>query len=433
MRDTIFARATPPGRSGVAIIRLSGPSAPEAVSRLAGRLPPPRMAGLRRLRDPASGETIDEALVLIFPGPGSFTGETVAEIQCHGSMAVLRRIEGLLAAAPGLRPAEPGEFTRRALENGRLDLTQVEGLADLLNAETEAQLRQARFNAEGGMRAMAASWRDRVINALARIEAVIDFVDEGLDDTLLEPAAAEVRQLCDETECALAGSQAAERIREGFRVAICGVPNVGKSTLLNRIAGREAAITSHHPGTTRDSVEIHVEIGGLPVTFIDTAGLRDAADPVERIGIDRAGDIIRSSDLRIHLVERAKDADATHVQEGDIVALCKADLRPGATDGLAVSGLSGEGVDRLLDRVREVLSRRAATASAIANDRQRHAVGAFRSSLRAALCALPPEVGQPEIAAHHLAEALHALDSLTGRVDVERVLDSIFRNFCIGK
>lgn len=432
MADTIFAQATAPGRAGVAIIRISGPQAVAAAERLgAGRLSP-RRASLQRLVDPEDGTLIDEAILVHFSARASFTGEDVIEIQCHGSPAVIRRLLHLLGRMPGLRIAVPGEFTRRALEYGRLDLAQVEGLADLLAAETEAQRRQAVALAEGRLSARVANWRQQLIECLALVEAVIDF-GEDVPDNVLRTVPERLVGILSDLRESLSGARASERIRSGFIVAICGAPNVGKSTLLNYIAGREIAITSDIAGTTRDVLEVQMEIGGLAVTFLDTAGLRDATDSIERLGIERALQRADAADLRIFLTEdRLYPVYEKHVQDGDLVVRAKADTGADFND-LAVSGLTGAGVGDLLDRISDVLSKRVTGASGLAHARQQEAVSRASSRVEKVLKLLDDPIGDIEFAAEELREAVAALDQLTGRVDVEAVLDVVFRSFCLGK
>lgn len=306
--DTIFALSTAPGRAGVAIIRISGSDARKALGHLNASIPEPRVASLRPLRS-IEGVLLDEAVVLFYPKNQSFTGEQTVEIQCHGSPAVVTAILAELSHMPQLRPADPGEFTRRALGNGRLDLAQVEGLADLLEAETEAQRRQALRVFSGELGRLAEGWRSDLVRALALVEATIDFADEDVPVDV----APEVRQLLEKTEKSLerqiSGIHAAERVRAGFEVAIVGATNVGKSTLLNALAGRDAAITSEFAGTTRDVIEVRMDLSGLPVTFLDTAGFRETDDAVESIGIERARQRAERADLRVFLVENGGSPD----------------------------------------------------------------------------------------------------------------------------
>ena len=428
-RETIFALASARGKAGVAVIRISGPKAWDAGRALAGRLPEPRHAALRALRD-GEGELLDEALVLCFPAGGSFTGEEVVELHCHGSVAVVQRVLACLGALDGLRIAEPGEFTRRAMESGRLDLTQVEALADLIEADTEAQRRQAQRSLSGALGARVASWRSDLVRVAALLEAVIDFADEEVP----EDVSPEVLELLDRVQSGLRGELdglgAAERIREGFEVAIVGLPNVGKSTLLNRLAGREAAITSEVAGTTRDVIEVRMDVGGLPVTFLDTAGIREARDSVEAIGIERARDRAVAADLRVFLVEEAEESvTGVSRQPEDIVVRAKADLHGG--DG--VSGLTGAGVETLLASVADVLGKRVARSGLATRERHRAAMSAALSSLGAASSVVAAGPDAYDLAAEEVRSAIRALESLVGRIDVEDLLDEIFASFCLGK
>jgi tRNA modification GTPase len=434
MADTIFAQATPPGRSGVAIIRISGPAALEAASALGADQLEARRASLRTLRDLATAEILDEAVAIAFPGPASFTGETVVELQCHGSPAICRAMLACLEAQPGLRPALPGEFTRRALENGRLDLAQVEGLADLLAAETDAQRRQALATAAGALSATAAAWRERLVEILALVEASIDFSDDGVDDAVLTEIPEMLASVASEMAAAVAGAGAAERIREGFVVALFGAPNVGKSTLMNALAGREVALTSSEPGTTRDALEVQLDLKGLPVTLVDTAGLREFAEGVERMGIARTRARVEAADLRILLVEQEGHVHEfkTHLRKGDLVVGAKADLGV-HRGGLAVSGRSGVGLELLLEAVAAELQSRCGGASGLAHVRQREAVAGALREVGVAGRLAADGGATAELAAHAVRGALHELDCLVGRVDVETVLDSVFSRFCLGK
>jgi tRNA modification GTPase len=434
MADTIFALATAPGRAGISVIRLSGPEAEAAVSRLSPAPLAPRRASLRTLRDSESGETIDQAVLLLYPAPGSFTGETVVEIQCHGSRAVVRALLGRFGRMVDLREALPGEFTRRAFENGRLDLTAVEGLSDLLAAETEAQRRQAMALADGRLRRSAEGWRAALVESLALVEASIDFGDDGVEGDIRVPALRRAADVLAELEAMMAGSVAAERIRTGFTVAICGRPNVGKSTLLNRLAGRDVALTSGVPGTTRDALEVWTDLDGLPVVWIDTAGLRGSSDPVETLGIARAAERIRSADLRIVLVdERGMPVSGIErIEPHDLVVIGKSDTAPSSAGSLSVSGLTGAGVEALLEAVRRTLSDWAASASFLGHERQRLAVQSAAHALGEAVA-----LGAGEDAADLLAASLRAaiaeLDRFVGRLDIEEVLDVVFKGFCVGK
>jgi tRNA modification GTPase len=434
MAETIFAQATPPGRSGIAVIRISGPSAAAGAAALGAARAPLRRAVLRRLRDPRDGFPIDDALVLRFAGPASFTGEDSVELHLHGGPAVCRAVAAALAALPDMREAEPGEFTRRALINGRLDLAQAEGLGDLLAAETAAQARRALALMDGALSRAALGWRERLVRALALIEAAVDFADEDLPPDALGEAAAILGEMGVRLRAELAGAAASERLRIGYEVAIVGPPNVGKSTLLNALARRDAAIISDVAGTTRDVIEARAELRGLPVVFADMAGLRDARDPVERIGVERARRRAAAADLRVVLVDQAEDAAALGVAlaPGDQVVLAKGDLRP-PDAATAVSGLTGRGVPELLARITAELETRAASATLIGHERQQRAVGRALEALQAAAEALAGPAPAPELAAAEVHAALRSLDFLLGRIDVEAVLDVVFASFCIGK
>ncbi|TNC48160.1 tRNA uridine-5-carboxymethylaminomethyl(34) synthesis GTPase MnmE [Rubellimicrobium rubrum] len=424
--DTIFALATAPGRAGIAVLRISGPAAHSAAAALAGELPQ-HGRSLRTLRDP-SGEALDQALVLTFAPQRSFTGEAVVELHCHGAPAVVAAILRTLASQPGLRSAEAGEFTRRALENGRLDLAQVEGLADLLSAETEGQRRQAMRVFAGALGRKAEEWRARLLRAVALVEATIDFSDEDVPEDVWPEVLELVVLLEEELRTEAQGARIAERLREGFEVAIVGAPNVGKSTLLNRLAGREAAITSEIAGTTRDVIEVRMDLSGLPVTLIDTAGLREAQDPIEAIGIERARARAAMADLRVHL--HLAGETAPEPGPDDLVVLAKADLATGP--GLAISGRTGDGIDALVAEIGRRLSDR--TTGLGVGLRERHA----RAMLDAANLldetrALIDIGAAVEIVAETLRRALRQLDALVGRVGVEDILGEIFSSFCIGK
>ncbi|MES2551366.1 MAG: tRNA uridine-5-carboxymethylaminomethyl(34) synthesis GTPase MnmE [Pseudomonadota bacterium] len=426
--DTIYALATARGRSGLAVVRISGPGALAAGLALCGSLPAARVAGLRRLT--WGGELLDEALVLSFAEGASFTGEAVVELHCHGGPAVVGAVLRALSAQPGLRLAEPGEFTRRALENGVLDLAQVEGLADLIDAETEAQRKQAVRVLSGSVGQKVEGWRRDLIRAGALLEATIDFADEDVPVDVSPEVLTLIDGLMADLGREAAGVSAAERIRDGFEVAIVGAPNAGKSTLLNQLAGREAAITSEIAGTTRDVIEVRMEIAGLPVTFLDTAGLRDTEDRLERAGIERALARAEAADLRLFLA----DGSALPLEPAgdDLVVMGKADTISGVS-GLAVSGKTGAGVPELLARIGEILEARVGSAGALVRERHRVAV----TTAIAALAESRAEVVRPdsrvELAAEHLRQAVRALDALVGRVDVDDLLGEIFASFCIGK
>lgn len=425
--DTIFAQATAQGQAGVAILRISGPRAWQAVRALTGTLPEPRRASLRRLRQ--GGAVIDQALVLLFEPGASFTGEELAELQVHGSLAVTRRLIAVLGGMEGLRLAEPGEFTRRALMNDRMDLAQVEGLSDLIAAETEAQRLQALRLLDGALGEKVAQWRQMLVSANALLAASIDFADEEVPEGLEAEIVTLLSDLIADLRTELAGVGAAERIRSGLEVALIGPPNAGKSTLLNALAGREAAITSEIAGTTRDVIEVRMEIAGLAVTLLDTAGLRETSDPVESIGVDRARRRAAAADLRLILGD---PGPGVVVMEHDIRIAAKADLGA-AGPGLPVSALTGQGVAELLDQIGVRLSARVAGSSTVTNARHRAMLVSALSRLEPAVAGLRAGDALPELVAEDLRSAGLALDRLVGRVGVEDILGEIFTRFCMGK
>lgn len=423
--DTIYALASARGKAGVAVLRLSGPTSHEAVRLLCGDVPPARRASLRRV----ISETVelDQAIVLVFAEGESFTGEAAAEFHLHGSIAVVNSVMKALSRIDGLRLADPGEFTRRALENGRLDLAQVEGLADLIDAETEAQRRQALRVLSGAVGRQAEAWRLKLIRALALIEATIDFADEDVPVDVTPEVFALTKEVLIDLRREAAGAEAAERIRDGFEVAIVGAPNAGKSTLLNALAGREAAITSEFAGTTRDVIEVRMELDGLAVTLLDTAGLRQTSDPVEQIGIDRALDRAKVADLRVFLQSESDVCGLTPTDE-DIVIPGKADI-----SGTGVSGKTGQGIPELLSAMSEILQKRTAKAGMLTRERHRLAVLRAIRAMESAQVEVEKGATRAEIAAADLRVAVRALEALVGRVDVEDLLDEIFASFCIGK
>lgn len=424
--DTIYALASAQGKAGISVIRISGPHAHAALEALAGDSPPFRRASLRRLRD-ADGTLLDTALVLAFDAGRSFTGEPSAELHVHGSRAVVSAVLAWLGRFGDTRLAAPGEFTRRALQNGRLDLTEVEGLADLIDAETEAQRRQAVRVMSGELGRKANSWRSSLVRAMALLEATIDFADEDVPEDVTPEVGQRLEDVHRDILAELQGVAAAERVRDGFEVAIVGPPNIGKSTLLNRIAGRDAALTSEVAGTTRDVIELRMDLRGLPVTLLDTAGLRETSDMVESLGIERARLRARQADLRVILQDATGGADIAP-QEGDILLRAKADLHGGE----GVSGLTGQGVSALLDAIADRVAGRAASAGLAVQERHRAALARGSEALATARDGLA--IGaQPEIVAEDLRRAVHSLDALVGRVDVEDLLDEIFSSFCLGK
>ena len=446
MGDTIYALASGPGRAGVAVIRVSGARAEAALGALTRRAaPPPRQAVLRRFRDP-HGAVIDQGLVLWFPGPASFTGEDCAEFHVHGGPAVVSAMADALSLA-GLRPAEAGEFSRRAFANGKMDLTEAEGLADLIDAETEGQRAQALAQMTGALKTLYDGWRAQLITVLAALEGEIDFPDEDdVPDHLSETAGAPLAALAAGLDAHLDDDRRGERVRDGFVIALIGAPNAGKSSLLNRLARREAAIVTDVPGTTRDVVEVRLVLGGFPVILADTAGLREAADQVEAEGVRRALARAEDADLRLALVDVSRETLrpelAEHLREGDAVIWNKADLAaapggasgaaPQGVAGFAASALTGAGFDALEAWISRVVTERLAARESPALSRARHRDGVSRAlaHLRAAQDRLSDA---PELASAEVHLALRALESLTGRVDVEDVLDRVFSQFCIGK
>ncbi|MFS2316481.1 tRNA uridine-5-carboxymethylaminomethyl(34) synthesis GTPase MnmE [Maricaulis sp. D1M11] len=438
MADTIFALATPPGRSGVAVIRLSGPDALSISQRLVvGALPKPRQAGLRRFQT-ENGEVFDQGLVLVFPGPSSFTGEDCVELHLHGGSAILSAASEALVVL-GTRPAEAGEFTRRAFENGKLDLTEAEGLADLIDAETSAQRQQALAQLSGSLRRVYESWREDLVATLAAIEGEIDFPDEAdVPDDQSHQAWEPLSQLIESMSDHLDDDRRGERVRTGFSIVLIGAPNAGKSSLLNRLARRDAAIVTDTPGTTRDIVEVRLVMGGFPVVVSDTAGLRDAVDAIEAEGVRRALDRADHADLRIGVVDARRLADLEdlrgRLKDTDLAVINKLDLAPGAPlDGaLGLSAKSGEGLDALEARIEQIVVDRlsARETPALSRARHRRSVQSARDALVRARTML---ADAPELAGEDARLAVRALESLTGRVDVEDVLDRVFSQFCIGK
>jgi len=425
--DTIFALASAPGRAGVSVIRVSGAGALDAVGGMAGPLPEVGRT-LRVLRD-AGGDAIDSTLILTFAKGGSFTGEAVVEIHAHGSIAVVRRILVELSGKSGLRQAEAGEFTRRALENGRMDLAQVEGLADLIDAETEAQRVQSLRVMSGALSDLAEEWRSKLLRAAALVEATIDFADEEVPTDV----APEVRALIADVRVGMArqvsGVAIAERVRDGFEVAIVGPPNAGKSTLLNRLAGRDAAITSSTAGTTRDVIEVRMDLRGLPVTILDTAGIRESADELEAMGIERGLERARLSDLRVFL--GADDHGLLEPGGDDLLLRPKDDT--GEFAPASVSGRTGQGVDRLVDQISDILRKRAMGSGVAIRARHGEILQQCLVFLDRAEAGLDDLQELSELVAEDLRAGIRAVDGLVGRIDVEDLLGEIFSSFCIGK
>ena len=427
--DTIFALASAQGRAGVSTIRVSGTDAWSVACRLCGSVPEPRRSAVRVLRT-GDGAIIDQALVLAFKGPNSFTGEDVVELHVHGSIAVVRAVLSELSNQTGARLADAGEFTRRALENGKLDLSQVEGLADLIDAETEAQRKQAVRVLTGSLGEKVEGWRAKLIRAAALIEATIDFADEEVPVDVTPEVTTLLKQVSSELTSEIAGSYVAERIRAGFEVALVGAPNAGKSTLLNRLSGRDAAITSEIAGTTRDVIEVRMELGGLPVTFLDTAGLRESGDKIEAIGVERAMSRAREADLRVFLTEPGEKL-LMAPQVHDIQVRPKADLA--GDSGSGVSGKTGQGVPDLLDKITNVLRERVSNVGLATHERHRFAMQRALEELENSLRGLMSGPEFYDITAQELRSAIRALETLVGRIDAENLLDEIFSSFCLGK
>jgi len=434
---TIAAVSTPPGTSGVAVIRVSGPASRNVATGLAGRVPEPRRALLATLSDPVSGENLDRGLVLWFPAPHSFTGEDVVEFQVHGGRAVVAVVLRAILSTEGTRPAEAGEFTRRAFENGRMDLAAIEGLGDLLRAETEAQRRQAFALYQGRLTSEADRLQRLLLPVLAMVEAAIDFPDEGdvASDTL---AGARARLGGVKTEIAglLADAARGERVRDGVTVVIAGPPNAGKSTLLNAIARREAAIVSPTPGTTRDSIEVHLDLAGIAVVLVDTAGLRDSDDAVEREGMRRAQERIAGADLTLWLAPTAKFSNETLGDQAEFWPIRTQIDRGGAEGGTArhhISAVTGEGMDALLADIAAFAADRAGGEPAVLVHERHRAI--FREVLEAVglADAHPDWNDAAELVAEALRRALAALGRSRGRVGTEAMLDELFSAFCIGK
>jgi tRNA modification GTPase len=447
--DTIFAVGTATGRAAIAVVRLSGPATAKALRRMTGKpLPAPRRAARRSILGPGLGPggSIDEGLVLWFPGPASYTGEDMAEIHLHGGRATVAGCLRALGAIQGLRPAEAGEFTRRAFENGKLELTAAEGIADLIAAETQAQARQALRQMQGELGRLYDGWRDRLGTALARSEAWIDFPEDGVPDAVIVETRRTVRAVAEEIRRHLDDGRRGERLRAGVSVALIGPPNVGKSSLLNFLARRDAAIVSATAGTTRDIIEVHLDLAGYPVVVADTAGLREAGDEVEAEGVRRALARANEADLRVAMFDAAAwpeidPATAALVDPDTIVAMNKTDIAA-VPSGAAVAGVpalaislrTGVGLEALLDRLAKAVEACAGPgeAPALTRERHRHALAACAEALERIAGTQPVEL-PGELIVEDLRLAVRELGRITGRVDIEELLDKIFREFCIGK
>lgn len=447
---TIFALASAPGRAGVAVLRLSGPDAGPALLSLAPdlmALPVPRRASrvfLYASESISDGdrERIDDGLALWFPAPASFTGEDVVELHVHGGHAVLDSLMTSLQSLSGLRPAMPGEFSRRAFEHGKMDLTAVEAIADLVDAETSAQRRQALAQMDGSLARLYDGWRARLIKSLAFAEASIDFAEEDIPDDLARQSIDALRSLSEEIANHLADGGIGERIRSGFRIALTGAPNVGKSSLLNALAKRDVAIVSDIAGTTRDVIEVPLDLGGYATVLIDTAGIRDSTDQIEQEGVRRARAQAAMADLRIHLMDASDDTAGLAIDPDALLVLNKADLLGDTNavslpvNGMLISVATGAGLsDLVVEMTKRIAGKASAHLSASApltRARHRHALEDCRAALERALEGAGSGVDE-EMMAEDIRLAAHALGRITGRVDVEELLDRIFRDFCIGK
>ena len=427
--STIFALASAGGRAGLAVVRVSGPEARAALEALAGKAPPPRRASVRRLA--WQGAVLDQALLLWFPGPDSFTGEDVAEFHIHGGRAVREALFAALLQL-GLVPAEPGAFSRRAVENGRLDLTRAEAVADLADAETPAQLRQALRQYEGGLADLYEGWRAALIGALARAEAAIDFSDDGVGEIEFATARAVAVEISKQIQRHMDDAGRGEVLREGLRLAIVGPPNAGKSSLINALARRDVAIVSDTPGTTRDVIGVRLQLGGYPLHVSDTAGLRDSADAIEAEGVRRARAEAAASHLTLLLLDGSGAGEIPHGIAPDLIVWNKSDLPEfQKRDGISLSLKSGDGLAQLLSALTALVEKRLETkdeSPALTRPRHRHALNDALASLHHA-----QDAKEPELFAEDLRLAARAIGRITGTVDVEEILDSVFRDFCIGK
>lgn len=470
--DTIFALASAPGRAGVAVIRVSGPDAVTVLREMCGleELPAPRRTIRRRMVDPSLGENkgapLDDGLAIWFAAPASFTGDDVAELHIHGGRATVEAVTTALAGMPGLRLAEPGEFSKRAFLAGKIDLTEAEAIADLVDAGTDAQRRQALAQLGGGLADRLDEWRAELIDILAHTEAWIDFPDEDLPQDVERAARARISALEGQIRAFLDDNRRGERLRDGLQIAILGAPNSGKSSLLNAIAAREAAIVSATEGTTRDVIEVHLDLGGWPVTIADTAGLREAADEIEQEGVRRALDRAGAADLRLVAFDASRAPDAASIAQladgagagtGAVLAIAnKADLvadPPSAIAGvpaLAISAKTGDGLPALLRRLEDLAAEIMASGEGVPLTRLRHrtalidsaealgraAAGGISGGTSGGTSGGAPDgtgAGDSELVAEDLRVAARALGRVTGRVDVEDLLDVIFNDFCIGK
>ena len=442
--DTIYALASGIGRSGVAVIRTSGPGSGPALQALCQKMIPPRSAVRVQIKHPQTGEVLDDGLALWFPAPGSYTGEDVTELQIHGGKAVIDGVLEALSCCDGLRMAEPGEFTKRGFLNGKMDLTAAEGIADLIEAETAAQRRQALRQAGGVLAELYEGWRKSLIASLAHLEATIDFSEEDIPQDLLNNVFATVAGLIGDISSHLSDGHRGERLRDGLQLAIVGPPNAGKSSLLNLLARRDAAIVSSTAGTTRDVIEVHLDLGGYPVTIADTAGLRESSDNIEQEGIRRAISRAELSDLRIVVLDgevwpEVDDITNHMIVSDSLVVLNKSDVIVGLLPSeyqnhsvFPISAKTGEGIDGLLQRLTEEVAARTEESADPVITRRRHRE-ALENCHQALTRAMLDKSQETELVAEDLRLAARALGRITGRVDVEDLLDVIFSDFCIGK
>ena len=426
--DTIFALASAPGKAGISIVRLSGPLAINVAEKLTKSKLKEKQPNLRVIYD-SDNHFIDQALILIFRKPYSFTGENVVEFHLHGSSAVVSSVIKLLGNFKGLRSAEAGEFTRCALENGKIDLAQVEGLADLIDAETDAQHKQAARIFNGALGEKTKEWRAKLVKAGALLVATLDFADEEVPEEVTPEVEKLINMVLSDLDKEIIGVQTAERIRSGFEVAIVGAPNLGKSTLLNYLVGRDAAITSNVSGTTRDVIEVKLDLRGLPVTILDTAGIRKSDDKVEEIGISRALERSSLSDLRIVLTEDGEYPVGLKKKDTDIICIAKDDQ--GNLGG--VSGKTGVGIDRLKNNIWDILNDKAQYVGIATRERHKSSMVNAKKFLGNAVVSLRDGPEYYDITAEEIRAATSALDSLIGRIGVEDVLDEVFSSFCLGK
>lgn len=430
--DTIFALATPEGKSGVAIVRISGQDAFECFKNFSCKIVKVGRSGVRKLF--YNEQLLDKAFVLSFKKGSSFTGEDTVELHLHGSLAIIRNCLDALGQFKNFRAACPGEFTKRAFENGRLDLAQVEGLSDLINAETSVQLNQAQRIFDGALGDLVGYWRSELIAVKALIEASIDFSEEEIPDNLSADILRGLAKIKSTIKQEIKGSFVSERITRGFEVAIIGAPNVGKSTLLNCLSGRKASIISKLAGTTRDVIEVHMDLGGMPITLLDTAGIRFSEDEVEKMGVDLAIDRAKKADLRLFLSDTGNFNNfGLEVKQEDLMVHSKGDISDQFKEDFLISAKTGAGINKLIKKITEIFKTKVSNSSIAINARHRNAMVRAVYSLEIAEKELMVGLERVELCAEGLNGAIKALDSLIGVVDVEDVLDTIFNKFCIGK